>query len=99
MPEREELLAIIRKAGEVGCEVVLDEAFIDFVDESRSFIPEIKGFPHVIIVRSMTKMYAIPGIRLGYAVAHPNVIASLEIEGAPLECQRDRGRNRSGLPR
>ena len=78
MPEREELLAIIRKAGEVGCEVVLDEAFIDFVDESRSFISEIKEFPHVIIVRSMTKMYAIPGIRLGYAVADVDVIASLK---------------------
>ncbi|MFS0690514.1 threonine-phosphate decarboxylase CobD [Sporosarcina sp. 179-K 8C2 HS] len=78
MPEREDLLTVIRKAGEVGCEVVLDEAFIDFIDESMSFIPELNEFPHVIVVRSMTKMYAIPGIRLGYAVAHPDIIASLK---------------------
>ncbi|WP_252501900.1 threonine-phosphate decarboxylase CobD [Sporosarcina sp. Marseille-Q4943] len=78
MPEREDLLAIIRKAGKVGCEVVLDEAFIDFIDESKSFIPELNEFPHVIVVRSMTKMYAIPGIRLGYTVAHPEVISSLK---------------------
>lgn len=78
LPEREDLLAIIRKAGETGCEVVLDEAFIDFIDESKSFIPQLNEFPHVIIVRSMTKMYAIPGIRLGYAVAHPEIIASLK---------------------
>lgn len=78
LPERDDLLVIIRKAGEVGCEVVLDEAFIDFIDESRSFIPELQGFPHVIVVRSMTKMYAIPGIRLGYAVAHPDVSAALK---------------------
>lgn len=78
MPKREDLLAVIRKAKEVECEVVLDEAFIDFIDESRSFIQELKDFPHVIVVRSMTKMYAIPGIRLGYVVAHRDVIAGLK---------------------
>lgn len=78
MPKREDLVGIIRKAGEVGCEVVLDEAFIDFNDESRSFISELRDSPHVIIVRSMTKMYAIPGIRLGYVVAHPDVIVELK---------------------
>ncbi|WP_342513275.1 threonine-phosphate decarboxylase [Sporosarcina sp. FSL K6-1522] len=78
LPEREVLRTIIRHGAQVGCEVVLDEAFIDFVDESRSFIAEIKEFPHVIIVRSMTKMYAIPGIRLGYVVAHPTIIAGVK---------------------
>lgn len=78
MPERGDLVAIIRHAGEVGCEVVLDEAFIDFIDERRSLIAEMKDFHHVIVVRSMTKMYAIPGIRLGYVVAHPDVIAELK---------------------
>lgn len=78
MPKHEELLSLILKAGEVGCEVVLDEAFIDFIDEKRSFIPMLSSFPHVIIVRSMTKMYAIPGIRLGYTVAHSDVIESLK---------------------
>lgn len=78
LPERDDLLAVIRKAGEVGCEVILDEAFIDFIDESKSFIPELNDFPHVIVVRSMTKMYAIPGIRLGYVIAHPEVIAVLK---------------------
>lgn len=78
MPEREDILAVIRKAKEVECEVVLDEAFIDFIDESRSFIHELNEFPHVIIVRSMTKMYAIPGIRLGYVVAHSDVIVELK---------------------
>lgn len=77
MPSREELVSLIVQAGETGCEVVLDEAFIDFIDEGKSFIPNVQDFPHVIVVRSMTKMYAIPGIRLGYAIAHPDVIAAL----------------------
>ncbi len=78
MPRREVLQTIIRHSAEVGCDIVLDEAFIDFVDESLSFITEIKENPHVIIVRSMTKMYAIPGIRLGYIVAEPTVIGEIK---------------------
>ncbi|MHC8514431.1 threonine-phosphate decarboxylase CobD [Sporosarcina sp. ITBMC105] len=78
LPSREELLSLIVQAGEAGCEVILDEAFIDFVDEEKSFIPNVQDFPHVIVVRSMTKMYAIPGIRLGYAIANPDVIKALQ---------------------
>ena len=78
MPERKDLNEIIRRGAEVDCDVVLDEAFIDFVDESLSFIAEIKNNPHVIVVRSMTKMYAIPGIRLGYIVADPTIVKGIK---------------------
>lgn len=78
LPPREELVEIIRYGEKVNCEIVLDEAFIDFIDESLSFISEIKHFTHVIVVRSMTKMYAIPGIRLGYVVANPTIILEIK---------------------
>lgn len=78
MPERWELTDLIRYGADVGCDLVLDEAFIDFVDEKLSFISAIKENPHVIIVRSMTKMYAIPGIRLGYVVANETVIEGIK---------------------
>ena len=78
MPTEAELLSLIVKAGEADCEVVLDEAFIDFIDEGKSFIHKVSKFPHCVVVRSMTKMYAIPGIRLGYAVAHSAVITELK---------------------
>ena len=78
MPEREDLQDLIRYGSEVGCDIVLDEAFIDFVDETLSFIPAIKANSHVIVVRSMTKMYAIPGIRLGYVVANPVIIKGIK---------------------
>lgn len=78
MPERTDLNVIIQRGAEVGCDVVLDEAFIDFVDESLSFIAEVKNNPHIIVVRSMTKMYAIPGIRLGYIAADPSVIKEIK---------------------
>ncbi|WP_009545561.1 threonine-phosphate decarboxylase CobD [Crocosphaera subtropica] len=53
--------------------VVVDEAFMDFVPSSRqqSLIPWIGDYPNLVIVRSLTKFYSLPGLRLGYAIAHP----------------------------
>ncbi len=57
--------------------VVLDEAFMDFLPESQSHsvIPWIQEYPQLVVVRSLTKFYAIPGLRLGYAIAHPDRLA------------------------
>lgn len=77
LPDAAELKRLIKHGEKVKCDIVLDEAFIDFVDESLSFIPQVKNYPHLLVVRSMTKMYAIPGIRLGYIVGHPSVIEEI----------------------
>lgn len=77
LPSTWELLDLIDYGKRVQCDLVLDEAFIDFVDEAYSFIPKVLENDHLIIVRSMTKMYAIPGIRLGYVVSHPSVIKEI----------------------
>ena len=60
------------------CELVIDEAFIDFIGEEASFMPFLPAFPNVFIVRSMTKMYAIPGLRLGYVVSAAEKIGQLK---------------------
>ncbi|PIC66799.1 threonine-phosphate decarboxylase [Sporosarcina sp. P16a] len=78
LPTKNELLTIIEAAKNSSTDVVLDEAFIDFVDESKSFIPQVANYSNLFIVRSMTKMYAIPGIRLGYVIAHPERIEKLK---------------------
>jgi threonine-phosphate decarboxylase len=49
--------------------LVIDEAFIDFV-EGESVKQLIRDNPYVIILRSLTKYYALPGLRLGYLLAH-----------------------------
>ena len=69
-----EIIQLAKYAKRYKCEVILDEAFLDFIDEKESFIPYLKDFPNVIVVRSMTKMYAIPGIRLGYAMASKSIV-------------------------
>lgn len=61
-------------------QLILDEAFIDFVpDEARhSLIRVAAESRRVIVIRSMTKFYAVPGIRLGFLVAHPEVVRRLQ---------------------
>jgi threonine-phosphate decarboxylase len=52
-----------------GCWCIFDEAFIDFVGEEYSAVHRAAEDAYVIVLRSMTKMFAIAGLRLGYLVA------------------------------
>ncbi len=65
--------AILRLCRQAGTFLVLDEAFMDFCEEAsaKGLIAESGGG---IVLRSMTKFYAIPGLRLGYAIGHVDVI-------------------------
>lgn len=59
--------------------VVLDEAYISFVDSPQArwnSLDLIKG-NKLLVLRSMTKDYAIAGLRLGYGVAHPEIVSRL----------------------
>ncbi len=59
------------------CWCVFDEAFMDFAGEEHSAIRLVADNPHVIVLRSLTKMFAIPGLRLGYLVAARDVARRL----------------------
>jgi histidinol-phosphate aminotransferase len=54
---------------------VIDEAYINFTDEVSSSI--YLDRPNLLVLRSMTKDYALAGVRLGYAVARGEIIAAL----------------------
>ncbi len=55
---------------------VIDEAYIDFVPQAKSLIKHQAA--NLIVLRSMTKYYALAGLRLGYLVASPEIIHNLE---------------------
>jgi len=58
------------------CPVVLDEAYAEFGEWSAlSFLDR---YPHLIVVRTMSKAFALAGMRLGYAVASAEAIDLLQ---------------------
>ena len=68
--EQELLLEILEQAAEKQIFLVLDECFLDFTgQEERSLIQKIKDYKNLFILKSFTKMYAMPGIRLGYGIS------------------------------
>ncbi|WP_165820798.1 threonine-phosphate decarboxylase CobD [Pueribacillus theae] len=67
--EKESVITMIEKAEEHHVMVIIDEAFYDFCDEPYTLIPYIEKFSNLAVLRSFTKMFAIPGIRLGWLAA------------------------------
>ena len=74
--------AIFRLCLSAGIFLVLDEAFMDFCEEG-SAKQMVAGCDTTIILRSMTKYFAIPGVRLGYAICNEPLAERLGTMGGP----------------
>lgn len=66
----------VRALCQQGVTVLLDESFVEFVttDEYVSAMGEVSRLRHLYVVRSATKIFAIPGLRFGFVVGHPEAI-------------------------
>jgi threonine-phosphate decarboxylase len=62
---------------------VTDEAFIEFTRTIPSSVTLVHRYPNLVILRSLTKTFAIPGLRLGYVVAAGHVIKKLQTLKTP----------------
>ncbi|MBQ8682211.1 MAG: threonine-phosphate decarboxylase [Selenomonadales bacterium] len=80
MLRREEITIILKKAKACGAAVAVDESFIDFVKLSEQYTVRhlTAEYDNLIVLHSLTKFYAIPGLRLGFAVSCPQLRAKLE---------------------
>lgn len=63
-----DLLRLVAWSGERGIKLVIDESFVDFADEEDSTIIAqdiISDNPHLYVMKSISKSYGVPGLRLG----------------------------------
>ena len=83
---KEKLKKILQRAHECGTMVVIDECFLDFVDnaDSYSMLSELAEHPHMLLLKAFTKLYAVAGVRLGYGISsNPDMIEKLECSVQP----------------
>lgn len=70
--KEEEIRALLEGYPEMT--LVVDESFIHFAPEAVSACRFLSDYPNLLVVRSMTKSYAIPGLRLGYMLGEAGLI-------------------------
>ncbi len=60
--------------------IALDEAYIEFLERKLDLVPEIIAGqrPNLILMRTFSKIYGLAGLRIGYGIGHPELIAALE---------------------
>jgi histidinol-phosphate aminotransferase len=60
--------------------LALDEAYIEFLDHRADFVAEIRSGrrQNVLLMRTFSKIFGLAGLRIGYGIGHPDLIAALE---------------------
>ncbi|PIE02754.1 MAG: threonine-phosphate decarboxylase [Acidobacteria bacterium] len=74
---REQLEKLANRCTRQKTLLFVDEAFIELADPSQSIVKLVEDHHYLVIQRSLTKAFAIPGIRMGFAVASPRLANTL----------------------
>ncbi len=78
---RNEMLAVLDTVSSGGGLLFADEAFIELSDPKQS-LANVKN-DHLFVLRSLTKSFAVPGIRFGYGFGDPDLVNKIEIVRPP----------------
>ncbi|MBR5047713.1 MAG: aminotransferase class I/II-fold pyridoxal phosphate-dependent enzyme [Eubacterium sp.] len=84
MLERDYLIRVLDQAKKAGVFLLLDECFLEIClsEEERTLIPYLEKYDNLLILKSFTKLYALPGIRLGYLLSsNQDVIGAVNRAG------------------
>ena len=76
---------VIGEAKRKGASVVVDESFMDFRSDYNDYTVRalVGRYDNLLVVQSLTKFFAIPGLRLGFAAAPPSLADKLEAAKDP----------------
>jgi len=80
-----ELLSFLQAMATQKVLIILDEAYYEYASgmDYPDGILELKTFKNLIILRTFSKIYGLAGLRIGYAVAHPEIINYINKVKAP----------------
>lgn len=89
--QKDEVALLLETAARKGALLVLDEAYIDFVRgafDTLGLAEELRArgrdaIEHLLLLRSFTKAFAVPGLRIGYAVGSERNISALRLVMPP----------------
>lgn len=81
----EEMALIVEHARRCGTMVIIDEAFIELTvgGASNSVVDLVKRYDNLFIIRAFTKVFAVPGMRLGYGVGGEELVARMRLKQQP----------------
>ena len=76
---REEVIRFVNEVPD-GVLLVMDEAYIDFLDDPVDLTPLVHQNirPNLILMRTFSKIYGLAGLRIGYGIGNPGFVAALE---------------------
>jgi histidinol-phosphate aminotransferase len=83
---REWVGRLLNAVGEDGPIVLLDEAYADFA--AGDFLAEAISTSRLLILRTMSKVYGLAGLRVGFAIGSPEVVAEVEKSRGPYKVNR-----------
>ena len=74
----EEIEIIVRKAQKKDVTVIIDEAYGDFMPKENSAVQLFSKYPNLVVVRTLSKGYGLAGLRVGYIIAHKDMIGYMK---------------------
>ncbi len=76
---KEDIEALVREVPD-SVLLVMDEAYVDFLEDAADLVPLIRSGskPNLLLMRTFSKIYGLAGLRLGYGIGHPRLIAAME---------------------
>lgn len=70
--------SIVRKAQKKDITVIIDEAYGDFMPKDNSAVKLFSKYPNMVVVRTLSKGYGLAGLRVGYIIAHKELIGYMK---------------------